>query len=336
MFAMLLLMASVLAQGRTIESSTIAGDETCEIIVLANPTEGGTVSGGGSYFYGEIVTVTARPAFGYLFVDWTEGNELVSCDASYSFMVKGDRILTAYFVGENHNIIVSANPPEGGEIFGNGTYSHGETITVSAMGNLGYNFVNWLEGGVEVSTDVEYTFIVTADRALIANFATYDITVSANPPECGVSGGGNYRPGVLATISATTKTVGYDFVSWTKGGVVVSTDVEYTFITAIGDMEFVANFKETSVAIDAVENFDINIYPNPITGELRIVNYESRIDNVEIFDVMGRSVWAQHVLLETRSPKPETIINISHLSDGIYFMRITTETGIVTKKVVKR
>ena len=54
---------------------------------------------------------------------------------------------------------------------------------------------------------------------------------------------------------------------------------------------------------------------------------------------MGRSVGAKHVLPETRNhktPKPETAINISHLPTGIYLLRIQTETGTVTRKVVKK
>jgi len=32
----------------------------------------------------------------------------------------------------------------------------------------------------------------------------------------------------------------------------------------------------------------------------------------------------------------ETVVNISHLPSGIYFVRITTENGVVTRKIIKR
>jgi uncharacterized protein YjdB len=70
---------------------------------------------------------------------------------------------------------------------------------------------------------------------------------------------------------------------------------------------------------------DIIVYPNPTRGELRI-------ENVEIFDLMGRSVGANNI----RPNENEISIDISHLPSGVYFIRIQTENGAVTKKVVKR
>ncbi|MBR5725284.1 MAG: choice-of-anchor J domain-containing protein, partial [Muribaculaceae bacterium] len=69
-----------------------------------------------------------------------------------------------------YDITVAANPTEGGNVRGAGSYADGTEITVRAAANTGYNFVNWTENNVEVSTDAEYTFTVTADRDLVANF----------------------------------------------------------------------------------------------------------------------------------------------------------------------
>ncbi len=67
------------------------------ITVTANSAEYGTVSGGGSFEGGEICTVTATPNQGYFFESWTENGEVVSTDATYSFIVTGDRNLVANF-----------------------------------------------------------------------------------------------------------------------------------------------------------------------------------------------------------------------------------------------
>ena len=74
----------------------------------------------------------------------------------------------------------------------------------------------------------------------------------------------------------------------------------------------------------------IKVYPNPTTGELTITNYELRIDNIEIFDIYGRKILSHTSLLSS-----ETTVNISHLTTGIYFIKITTEQGVITKKVIK-
>ena len=71
------------------------------INVTANPTEGGSVSGGGTYLDQTSCTITAMANEGYVFVRWTENGKVVSLDASYSFTVNGDRDLVANFVGDH-------------------------------------------------------------------------------------------------------------------------------------------------------------------------------------------------------------------------------------------
>ena len=51
-----------------------------------------------------------------------------------------------------------------------GTYYQGDVCNVTATANDGYSFVNWTENGTVVSSDASYTFTVTSDRELVANF----------------------------------------------------------------------------------------------------------------------------------------------------------------------
>ena len=71
---------------------------------------------------------------------------------------------------QNAIITVSANPAAGGNPSGGGTYQIGATATVSANVNSGYNFVNWTENGSQVSTNANYSFTVSGNRNLVANF----------------------------------------------------------------------------------------------------------------------------------------------------------------------
>ena len=77
---------------------------------------------------------------------------------------------------------------------------------------------------------------------------------------------------------------------------------------------------------------NITIYPNPTTGELEIRNYESEIKSIEVFDVYGRKVSSHHLIPSSSNH----LINISHLTSGIYFVKVTTEQGEVVKKVIKQ
>ena len=70
---------------------------TYQVSITANPSDGGTVTGAGSYACGAGCTVTATPAEGYMFSAWTENGVLVTTDPTYSFTVMGSRSLVANF-----------------------------------------------------------------------------------------------------------------------------------------------------------------------------------------------------------------------------------------------
>ena len=220
------------------------------VSVSANPSAGGSVTGGGTYHYGDDCTVVATANSGYTFTNWKEGGSVVSSEASYSFTVTGDRTLEALFTAHAPNeytITVSANPSNGGTVSGGGTYQQGQSCTVTATANSGYTFTKWTENGTQVSTDANYTFTVTGNRNLVANFEAqgpnyYTIIVSSNPPEGGASyGGGTYQEGESCYVSAN-EYCPYTFLYWTENGVQISTDKYFTF-TVTSNRNLVANFR---------------------------------------------------------------------------------------------
>lgn len=68
-----------------------------DINLSADPSDGGTVSGGGSKEEGSSCTVVATPAEGMAFDGWFENGQLVSNAASYTFTVERARTLVAQF-----------------------------------------------------------------------------------------------------------------------------------------------------------------------------------------------------------------------------------------------
>lgn len=70
-----------------------------------------------------------------------------------------------------YNISTSSNPSNGGTTTGDGSYSSGNSVTVSATANIGFNFNNWKENGNIVSTNSIYTFTASANRNLVAEFS---------------------------------------------------------------------------------------------------------------------------------------------------------------------
>ena len=141
-----------------------------EITVTAQPEEGGRVTGGGIYALGDICNLEADPNTGYAFVHWSREGEIVSTTTSYSFIVDENGSYQALFEQVSYVIEAKADPEDGGEIIGGGTYPYGESVTLTATATEGYRFVNWTEDDVFVSEDEAISFIALSDRRLVAHF----------------------------------------------------------------------------------------------------------------------------------------------------------------------
>jgi hypothetical protein len=58
-------------------------------------------------------------------------------------------------------------------VSGGGTFTAGNSQTVTATANSSYTFVNWTENGGVVSAAASYTFTLTANSTLVANFTAH-------------------------------------------------------------------------------------------------------------------------------------------------------------------
>lgn len=212
----------------------------CVVTVSASPALDGSASGGGSFPPGSGVTLTATPSAGFGFVNWTENGSPVSASSNYTFTVSADRTLVANYA-PLYSVAASASPAQGGSATGGGVFLSGTSVTVVAATNSGYAFVNWADNGLPVSASASYTFAVTTNRALTANFAPlYTIAASASPGAGGSASGGTFAGGSIATVAAVPAG-GYAFVNWTENGLPVSASPRYTFEVA-GNRALTANF----------------------------------------------------------------------------------------------
>ncbi len=116
-------------------------------------------------------------------------------------------------------------------------------------------------------------------------------------------------------------------------GTGMSTDyLDYSY-NYIDDINFVIGEEakaEVSIAEAMESELDIEVYPNPTKD---VVNVECTMNNVqcsgiEIVDVYGKII--------TTVDQTATQINVSGLAAGMYFVRVTTDRGVVTKPFVKK
>lgn len=225
------------------------------IAASASPLRGGSVSGGGNYAAGDSATLIANANPGYVFSKWLEGSTTVSTSPSYTFTVTTNHTLTAKFT-EAFVVSTSSSPSIGGTTeMDSLTYKSNETAKASAFPAAGYTFVNWTENGAVVSTSNTYSFKVTANRALVANFTQPNfvfINASCSPSDAGdISGDGEYELESEVVVSAAPRP-GFAFVNWTSNGAIVSTNPNFVFTAAV-NVALVANFA-APVTISASSN----------------------------------------------------------------------------------
>jgi uncharacterized repeat protein (TIGR03803 family) len=220
---------------------------TVSIAVQANPSNGGTVSGGGTYNSGTNVTVCASAnASCYSFANWTLNSNVVSTSPCYSLTAASDETLVANFTPlAYYTISTSSSPAGGGSTSGGGTVPCGSNVTVCASAIPCYDFTNWTLNGDVVSTSPCYTFAAASDETLVANFtplAYYTISTSSSPSAGGsASGGRTVGCGSNMTVCATANPC-YNFANWIdQYSNLVSTSACYTF-TPNGNANLVANF----------------------------------------------------------------------------------------------
>ena len=133
-------------------------------------TEGGYVSGGGFYLAGTTVNISAYPSSGYEFEGWfNPDGTLYNENASTTYeMGEGPMTLTARFT---FNPDSPAEPNEvniwrlklitkdGGTLSASTYYLRtGESTTIRAYANSGYEFDGWYKDGSKISTSAEYEY----------------------------------------------------------------------------------------------------------------------------------------------------------------------------------
>ncbi|MCF8351587.1 MAG: hypothetical protein K9H15_10490 [Bacteroidales bacterium] len=212
----------------------------------AGPSGAGTTSGEGYYLPEENVTVSAASEQGYYFENWSIGDSIISTDSVFVFaMTDYDVTLTANFEAFDYTLSLLIEPMNSGQVSGGGIYHVGDSATITATPNTGYEFLHWTSADTIVSEEPVYTFAMPASNVeMTAYFDTLTYTINAIPNNSdygSVSGAGEYNHGDTVTLLATPFQ-GHRFVVWTESGLVVWEEEEYEFI-ATSDRDLIAHFQ---------------------------------------------------------------------------------------------
>ena len=132
------------------------------INATANDANMGTVTGGGTYYEGETVTLTATPKTGYRFVNWSNS----STDAKLTFTASENLDLTANFEICTYTLTSFSNDETKGTVSGAGTYNYGATATLTATPTDGYKLLYWSDR----TTENPRTITMTKNETISAYF----------------------------------------------------------------------------------------------------------------------------------------------------------------------
>jgi len=211
-----------------------------------------------------------------------------------------------------------------------------------------------------LAPDATYYFnVVVADQAgNKAAYTTKQLSTSTEMKVISVTVSPNtatLSPGQYKQFTATVVATGgaSESITWS----ILNGNSSFNYISSDGMLIVSGDETATSIKVRATSNFDptvygeatitiipvgittnslnnqITVYPNPTSGELTIDNGELTIKNVEVYDMAGKKLFVEqnsYGLTILRS------YDLTHFPAGTYFVKITTEQGIVTKKVIKQ
>jgi len=147
-----------------------------DVVLSASPTIGGSTLGGGTFAEGALVNAKAVPKTDYTFVNWTEGENIVSVNANYSFIIDRNRTLKANFTGTSLNAdsITLGSAGNFAVLSGSGVTNIG--VNTMITGNVG-SYPTATMNGI-LSGNVNGVFYINADP--IVGVAKTDLTAAYN------------------------------------------------------------------------------------------------------------------------------------------------------------
>lgn len=320
-------------------------------------TTGGTVSGGGSVYFGESAIVTATPAAGYKFDGWysagATGGSLLSSSASYAISnITASKTVYARFTKKYYTITYAksdyvASLSKTSERVAHGANATGCTMTVmSTTAQYSYAVDGWYSGATKKTSNATYApTAVTADATYTAKgtrtLRSYTVTYnkgsyisSVSRTSESVSYGSN-AAGSTATVMANTAQYSYAFDGWYNGSTRVSTALTYAPTNITGALTLEARATRTTRRYTATIGVD-----SSCTGRCQVgsgstvwtssfsetVNYGDKI-NLQCKLLNSGDVFAgwyeNETLLSTNLTYPITVTSNRNIVAKVWFIDVS-------------
>ena len=232
---------------------------------------------------------------------------------------------TGGLVGQNQGV---------GEI--GASYSRGNVTGVSnnVGGLVGRNTTNIIycySTGIAFSNGCYGGILGSNEETGLISKSFWDQTTSALSVGCGYNNGIAFEAWGKPTSEMKTQTTftnqGWDFI----GETAVGTEDIWKITPNINDGYPSLYWQNFEVGInDIVTKLTFNIFPNPASNQvyINLKNYNKETFKLDIYNQLGMNV--KTVMINQMSNR----INVSELSNGIYFLKIETTNGVSCKKLI--
>ncbi|MBQ4395742.1 MAG: hypothetical protein II825_10680 [Paludibacteraceae bacterium] len=165
--------------------------------VEPNDYNAGSTNGDAYVAEGASHTAIATPNSGYHFLRWSNG----VTENPYTFVVTQDTVLYALFEADEvinyYDITVVSEDETMGTVSGGGTHiEEGQTVTITATPNEGYQFLYWTTADGQVQGAISQ-WTVTKDETLIAHFRVAPPADAYNLWVCGTQVTGSNSADIL-------------------------------------------------------------------------------------------------------------------------------------------
>lgn len=215
----------------------------------------------------------------------------------------------------------------------------GASVTLDA-GNPGLTYSwNTNETTQSISVNTPGTYFVTVYDGLCAGSDTVEVIVMDLPSIQTFDYLENPNGSITFTAVGANNVSNYtwdfgDGNTGTGASVTHSYSQESSYVvtlTASNDCgeDVVSKTIFASVSISELNALPIEIYPNPSKGLINIDSYNKYIDEIIIFDNLGREVDRF-----SGNNKTKYLLNISHFKPGMYYIRILLEDKSIIKNFI--
>jgi len=240
---------------------------------------------------------------------WIDGNTYTSDNNTATYTLTNmngcDSVITLNLTFDeisSIDVIVDCSPI---------TWIDGNTYS-SNNNTASYNYTNGAVNGCDSIVYLNFTL-----DAVNAGVTYYDGELHAIPPS-----GYTYQwlgcDGGYTQISGETSNV---FTPLNDG--------YYAVIISNSNCSDTSNcFFVDDVGINELKDLNINIYPNPVNNQLTVLLNDKVSFNVKLIDANGKIIYSKF------NNYNQLIINLSDYKPGVYFIKVSSNNGVRTEKII--